>query len=522
MKAAGQIARTDELRAEVARAEADREVKKAARDVNLASIALKSTLGGEVDAVPTTPLALITGLEPRATFSATADSGNPTIGRLAALREQAHQGVRAARGELFPSVSVFGTGELIEQGLNSTADPKWVVGVGARWELFDGLARLNRLTPPVTRRRRSASSTTMRGTRWPRWSSSATTNTSRRWSNTSRSRPRVALAEESLRSERKAYEAAVGTSLDVIDARALALPRAGRSPHALYDLDLALARLLEASGQSDRFLEYPTGRRPRRNHDDSLSRASSSASCCSRPAGAMRSRCKARPTRSRSPWPRRCRAGWTRSSFGRGTACGAGRSWRRSTGPRSAPRRRRRWPRATRRAPSGTRRGTARASRTSGPRVTTGSAPSPRPHRGDHLRPAGSARARGVVPDAEARRSRGVAPREPRGSRGGEGPVRPGDGGRPERGPRRGLCRCAPRRGGGRGGRELRERERPALGGERPGAAQDHGAGRAGVAGPAGDHDRGPLGPVDHAEPARGPARGASDRRHPARPRSRR
>ncbi len=42
------------------------------------------------------------------------------------------------------------------------------------------------------------------------------------------------------------------------------------------------------------------------------------------------------------------------------------------------------------------------------------------------------------------------------------------------------------------------------------------GAGRAGVAGPAGDHDRGPLGPVDHAQPPRGPTRRTSDRGYPA------
>jgi outer membrane protein TolC len=45
LKAAGQIARTDELRAEVSRAEADRDFKKAGRDVQLASVALRSTLG---------------------------------------------------------------------------------------------------------------------------------------------------------------------------------------------------------------------------------------------------------------------------------------------------------------------------------------------------------------------------------------------------------------------------------------------------------------------------------------------
>ena len=55
LREAGQIARTDELRAEVAQAEADREFKKASRNVELASVALKSTLGNQVDAIPTTP-----------------------------------------------------------------------------------------------------------------------------------------------------------------------------------------------------------------------------------------------------------------------------------------------------------------------------------------------------------------------------------------------------------------------------------------------------------------------------------
>jgi len=206
--------------------------------------------------MPTTPLALITGLEPLAAFSATADSGNPTIGRLAALREQARQGVRAARGELFPSVSVYGTAELLEKGLNSTVDPKWVVGVGARWELFDGLARLNRLH--AARHQEAAVGfehdhareevVTLVRQRYDEYQSALEQYQSLETT--------VALAEESLRSERKAYEAAVGTSLDVVDAQ-LSLSRAQVDRlTALYDLDLSLARLLEASGQSDRFLEY--------------------------------------------------------------------------------------------------------------------------------------------------------------------------------------------------------------------------------------------------------------------------
>src|ERR1043166_4375160 len=155
LKTAGQIARTDELRAEVAHAEADREFKKAARDVDLATVALRSTLGNEIDALPTTPLALITRLEPLTTFAAAADSGNAAIGRRAALAggtraigggrargERAPGGGGAAGAELFPSISVLGTYELLQGRLNTTTDPQWIVGVGARWELFDGFTRV--------------------------------------------------------------------------------------------------------------------------------------------------------------------------------------------------------------------------------------------------------------------------------------------------------------------------------------------------------------------------------------------
>ena len=256
LKAAGQIARTDELRAEVAHAEADRELKKAGRDVDLASVALRSTLGNEVEAMPTTPLALITGLEPRTTFAAAGESGNATIGRLAALREQARQGVRSARAELLPSISVFGTHELFEGRLNSTTDPKWIVGVGARWELFDGFGRVNRLRSArhleeaagFEHQRAKDDVATLVQQRYDEYESALEQYQSLQTT--------VALAQESLRSERKAYEAAVGTSLDVIDAE-LSLSRAQVDRlNALYDLDLGLARLLEASGQSDRFLEY--------------------------------------------------------------------------------------------------------------------------------------------------------------------------------------------------------------------------------------------------------------------------
>ena len=66
----------------------------------------------------------------------------------------------------------------------------------------------------------------------------------------------LALAQESLRAESRAFAAGIGTSLAVVDAE-LALSRieVGRLT-AMYEMDVALARLLEASGKSDRILDY--------------------------------------------------------------------------------------------------------------------------------------------------------------------------------------------------------------------------------------------------------------------------
>jgi len=256
LRAAGQIARTEELRAEVAHAEADRDYKKARRDVDLATAALRATLGVDDDVVPTTPLAPLDSLEPREAFWVAADSGNPAIGRLAALEEQARQGTRAVRAEYLPAVSLFGQQELLQNHLNSTTDPNWIVGVAVRWDLFDGLGRehrfsaARRLEEAIGLERASARREvrTLVEARYDEYRSAVEQHTSLETS--------LALAQESLRAETRAFAAGVGTSLAVVDAE-LALSRTEVSRlTAMYDMDVALARLLEASGMSDRILDY--------------------------------------------------------------------------------------------------------------------------------------------------------------------------------------------------------------------------------------------------------------------------
>ncbi len=66
----------------------------------------------------------------------------------------------------------------------------------------------------------------------------------------------IAQAQENLRLQELAFREGQATSLDVIDARlGLGGARVERA-QAAYQYDIALAQLLEVSGQMDRFEEY--------------------------------------------------------------------------------------------------------------------------------------------------------------------------------------------------------------------------------------------------------------------------
>jgi len=256
LQGAGQIARTEELRAEVAWSEADRDYRKALRDVDLASAALRAILGTDDSVTPASELPTAAALQTIDQYLSAADTSNPDLARLAALQRQSHQGIAAARAEYLPVVRLFGQQELFQARLNSTTDPQWIVGVELKWALFDGFGREHRLSAArlseqeVSLRREGAQRDirTLVQSRYDDYASALEQYSSLQSS--------LDLATESLRSEQKAFAEGVGTSLSVVDAElSLSRIQVGRLT-AQYDMIVALARLLEASGQSDRILEY--------------------------------------------------------------------------------------------------------------------------------------------------------------------------------------------------------------------------------------------------------------------------
>ena len=255
LEKAGMVARAERLHAEVARAEADREMKRAVRDEELAQTVLDSIIVAAEPVNPASPLFVARQIEPLEVFRSMAVERNPALRQIAAQKKAAHQAYRKEVGSLFPQVSLFGQRELRAQDL-TVLEPEWAVGIGMSFPLFEGGARYHRIESAraVEERVSHLEAQARRDVE---------TLTEKRYQEFMKATEQydalltaITAAEENLRVRTSSFDEGFATSLDVVDAQ-LALSRARiELLVAAYDSDVALAELLEAAGTSDRFSQY--------------------------------------------------------------------------------------------------------------------------------------------------------------------------------------------------------------------------------------------------------------------------
>ncbi len=252
----GLIARADRLHAQVAYDEAQRNLFKAQDDRTLAQIALNRMLAATQDVVPSSPLFVrSTPVEPIERWTQQGLAAHPGLALLDAKRQQTTQLETIARSALLPEVFAFGSYQLNKEVL-TPVEPDWIVGVGVRFTLLD---RLDRSSMIAASQRQSAGVTAY--TEQAR--DDISTLIEKRWRELEQARQRylllessIALAKENVQLRERGFGEGLSTSLDLVDAR-LSLSRAEIDrAQAARDYVVALAELLEASGQSERFNEY--------------------------------------------------------------------------------------------------------------------------------------------------------------------------------------------------------------------------------------------------------------------------
>ena len=252
----GFATRAQRLQATVARDASEREYRKAVndRDAVAEALALMVRSGGPVE--PATPLfvssAPVGALEE---FTRAALDRHPQLAQLRALDAQAGEGVRAQQAALKPQVFLFGQYDLHRQDALLT-DSDWAFGVGLKYTFLSGSDRPRRIS--AARAQQDQAQAALREAQ-----NRIAIGVAQAWNALETARQQYLLldssiehAHENLRLQELSFREGQSTSLDVIDARLGLGGALVERAQAAYEYDLALARLLELSGQSARFGDY--------------------------------------------------------------------------------------------------------------------------------------------------------------------------------------------------------------------------------------------------------------------------
>ena len=144
-EARGLISKVERLAVEVARDKAKREYRTAQTNRAVAERELAQALRVETLPALTTPLFILTGdLGTLSSWEAKATAQSPVLRRLAALHDQANEGVNAAKADFKPKLFAFGSRNLIKHYLSIT-EPDWIAGVGITFTLWSDRDRSSKL-----------------------------------------------------------------------------------------------------------------------------------------------------------------------------------------------------------------------------------------------------------------------------------------------------------------------------------------------------------------------------------------
>jgi outer membrane protein TolC len=251
----GMAVESERLYAEYRLAEAERDLQRAKLQLATARRALQTSLGTTDVIEPSTPLFLLSQVEPLDYFCAMAELHNPQLGEANKMRELARMNLRLQRANLFPEVVAMGGMVFCNHQLSPLV-PRMAVGVGVNFKIFDGLNKEYKVSAARLQLRRVEAleqkaerdilllvESLYNGVQSVLATVTAVERSER-------------FAEEFLRAKRNAFREGMATATDVVDA-VLNLSRARlERVQTAYEFDLALARLLEATGMVDAFLNY--------------------------------------------------------------------------------------------------------------------------------------------------------------------------------------------------------------------------------------------------------------------------
>ena len=251
----GMAVESERLYAEYRLAEAERDLHRTRLQLETARKALQTSLGTTEVVEPSTPMFLLSKIEPLEYFVAMAELHNPQLGEVNRLRELARMNLRLHRADYFPEIAAMGGMVFCNHQLSSLV-PRMAVGIGLNFKIFDGLNREYKAAAARLQLRRVEALEHKAEQDIALLVEDLYNKVQSLLATVSAVERSERFAEEFLRAKRSAFGEGVATVTDVVDAT-LNLSRAKlERAQTAYEFDTALARLLNVSGMSEAFLQY--------------------------------------------------------------------------------------------------------------------------------------------------------------------------------------------------------------------------------------------------------------------------
>lgn len=253
----GVIPKAQLLHAKVFYAQAQRELKKSKRQLEIVNEALSNTMAVEKDAVvtPVSRLFYVPSLQSSEYFKSLAHDNSPLLKQIESKKALAHQKYRAEKSAYFPTIAAMGTYDLANKDL-SPYMPEYIVGVGLKWTLFDGVSRTRKvkaagyLKKQVNEIQDKANADIQ--TVIEKYHHEVLMNLEQ----LQELKTALDFAQEYSQVRQKAFSEGMSTSTEVVDARLVVAKVKIERLQTIYNYDVALARLLQFAGVHDQFVSY--------------------------------------------------------------------------------------------------------------------------------------------------------------------------------------------------------------------------------------------------------------------------
>lgn len=262
MEKEGIIPKSERLHAEVAFAQAKKDYNSSLNDIAIIEESLKNLIKDEeadlreISVIPSSQLFMYNGELPKYDeLRNEAIKNNPELKQSEVEKKIAKANCLATAAEYSPTVTVFAY-DIAAQSNLATQLPRYGIGTGVNFLLFDGFSRYNNLKAAnAISEKVKFNEITAKNNMEILISKNYNEllKFKEEYESTGKS---LEKAEEALRCAKLAFKEGYGTSLNVTDAESSLSSIKIQRLNALYDFDVKLAEILCNIGKSSEFFEY--------------------------------------------------------------------------------------------------------------------------------------------------------------------------------------------------------------------------------------------------------------------------